>query len=243
MDTHARVHILTEASIRENYDGELFTEKTTLTTMSVAKNIRSLSSMSCSLALNLLNIDSLRQFFCDLEEECETITAQPLETSHIAPTSIWSLGQEGEWRPRRMTNDAYRTLFQLKEYHLLQDLYVFVDTELLQQVQDQTEPGKEIRKRKSDILCFALLSKPSNVEEDAIRFLGPITLSANSNVKALVEKCKCILDRKMSSEAKLSFQLSQLEFHEENIPEDVIVESGSILKVNMEKVERKGKQN
>ena len=48
MDTHARVHILTEASIRENYDGELFTEKTTLTTMSVAKNIRSLSSMFCS---------------------------------------------------------------------------------------------------------------------------------------------------------------------------------------------------
>ena len=185
----------------------------------------------------------MRQFFCDLEEECETITAQPLETSHIAPTSIWSLGQEGEWRPRRMTNDAYRTLFQLKEYHLLQDLYVFVDTELLQQVQDQTEPGKEIRKRKSDILCFALLSKPSNVEEDAIRFLGPITLSVNSNVKALVEKCKCILDRKMSSEAKLSFQLSQIEFHEENIPEDVIVESGSILKVNMEKVERKGEQN
>ena len=46
MDTHARVHILTEASIRENFDGgELFTEKTTLTTMSVAKNIRSLSSV------------------------------------------------------------------------------------------------------------------------------------------------------------------------------------------------------
>ena len=107
-----------------------------------------------------------------------------------------------------MTNDAYRTLFQLKEYHLLQDLYVFVDTELLQQVQDQTEPGKEIRKRKSDILCFALLSKSSNVEEDAIRFLGPITLSANSNVKALVEKCKCILDRKMSSEPTFKFRLS-----------------------------------
>ena len=142
-----------------------------------------------------------------------------------------------------MTNDAYRTLFQLKEYHLLQDLYVFVDTELLQQVQDQTEPGVEIRKRKSDILCFALLSKPSNVEEGAsTRFLGPITLSVNSNVKALVEKCKNILDRKMMAEAKMSFQLSQLEFQEENIPEDVIVESGSVLKVKVEKIERKGER-
>ena len=53
MDTHARVHILTEASIRENYDGELFTEKTTLTTMSVAKNIRSLSYMFISLSPQL----------------------------------------------------------------------------------------------------------------------------------------------------------------------------------------------
>ena len=42
MDTHARVHILTENSIRDNFVGELFSEKTTLTTMSVAKNIRSL---------------------------------------------------------------------------------------------------------------------------------------------------------------------------------------------------------
>ena len=41
MDTHARVHILTENSIRDNFDGELFCEKTTLATMSVAKNIRS----------------------------------------------------------------------------------------------------------------------------------------------------------------------------------------------------------
>ena len=142
-----------------------------------------------------------------------------------------------------MTNDAYRTLFQLKEYHLLQDLYVFVDTELLQQVQDQTEPGKEIRKRKSDILCFALLSKPPNDGEEASnRFLGPITLSLNSNVRALVEKCKTIMDRKMKTEAKMSFQLSQLEFHEENIPENVIVESGSVLEVKVEKIERKGEQ-
>ena len=54
MDTHARVHILTEASIRENYDGELFTEKTTLTTMSVAKNIRSRSSLLSFLILQFI---------------------------------------------------------------------------------------------------------------------------------------------------------------------------------------------
>ena len=47
------------------------------------------------------------------------------ETAHIAPTSVWALvrGQGGtSWRPRRMASDAYRTLFQLKEYHLLQVL-------------------------------------------------------------------------------------------------------------------------
>ena len=237
MDTHARVHILTENSIRENFAGELFTEKTSLTTMSVAKNIRFSSILSSLIKFTI--VESLRQFFCDLEEECETITAQPLETSHIAPTSIWSLGQEADWRPRRMTNDAYRTLFQLKEYHLLQDLYVFVETELLQQVQDQPEPGKEIRKRKSDILCFALLSMPSN-GEDVIRFLGPIALSANTKLKVLVEKCKILLDRKISTEAKLCFQMDEFEFNEENVPEDKIVESGSVIKVIVAKVDRKG---
>ena len=49
------------------------------------------------------------------------------ETAHIAPTSVWALvrGQGGTtWRPRRMASDAYRTLFQLKEYHLLQVNYL-----------------------------------------------------------------------------------------------------------------------
>ena len=141
-----------------------------------------------------------------------------------------------------MTNDAYRTLFQLKEYHLLQDLYVFVETELLQQVQDQSEPGKEIRKRKSDILCFALVSKPSN-DEDVNGFVWPIALPVNSNAKALVEKCKFLMDRKMPDGAKMSFQLSGLEFNEDNIPENLIVESGSVLKVKVEKVDMKGEKN
>ena len=139
-----------------------------------------------------------------------------------------------------MTNDAYRTLFQLKEYHLLQDLYVFVETELLQQVQDQTEPGTETRKRKSDILCFAL-SKPSN-DEEVNDFVWPIALSVNSNAKDLVEKCKFLMGRKMPAEAKMSFQLSELEFNEDNIPADVIVESGSLLKVKVEKVDMKGEK-
>ena len=140
-----------------------------------------------------------------------------------------------------MTNDAYRTLFQLKEYHLLQDLYVFVETELLQQVQDQTEPGTETRKRKSDILCFALLAKPSN-DEDVNDFVLPIALSVNSNAKDLVEQCKFLMSRKMPAEAKISFQLSGLEFNEDNIPADVIVESGSLLKVKVEKVDMKGEK-
>ena len=51
------------------------------------------------------------------------------ETAHIAPTSVWALvrGQGGtSWRPRRMASDAYRTLFQLKEYHLLQVGYLSI---------------------------------------------------------------------------------------------------------------------
>ena len=54
MDTHARVHILTENSIRDNFAGELFCEKTTLTTMSVAKNIR--SSMLSKSPYNLFSL-------------------------------------------------------------------------------------------------------------------------------------------------------------------------------------------
>ena len=48
-------------------------------------------------------------------------------TSHIAPSSVWSLvrGRGGHWCPKRLTNDAYKTLFQLKEYHLLQVTFYY----------------------------------------------------------------------------------------------------------------------
>ena len=241
METHVRVHVLTENSIRENFTGELFTEKTTLTTMSVAKNIR--FGLKILLTFRLKNVGSLRQFFCDLEEECETIRAQPLETSHIAPTSTWSLGQAGAWRPRRLTNDAYRTLFQLKEYHLLQDLYVFVETELLRQVHDQNDPGTEIKRRKSDILCFVVLKSNSAKEEEQIaKFLGPVTVPVNSNAKAVVEKSKNLVDEKILKDTKVSYEFSGLDccFDENNIPGDMIVESGFVLIVRVEKVERRG---
>ena len=48
-------------------------------------------------------------------------------TFHIAPSSVWSLvrGRGGHWCPKRLTNDAYKTLFQLKEYHLLQVTFYY----------------------------------------------------------------------------------------------------------------------
>ena len=184
-----------------------------------------------------------------MEEECEVITAQTLETSHVAPTAVWNMmGTSGSypgnngidlWCPKRMTNDAYRTLFQLKEYHLLQDLFVYVETELLQQVKDSG--GKHKKKRKSDLLCFVKLLK--NDQIDNIEFLGTVTLSSSSKAKALIDEGKLLVHKKNTKETKLSYQLSSngefFSYH--NIPETDIA-SGTILTIKMENVKKDRKK-
>lgn len=182
-----------------------------------------------------------------MEEECEVITAQTLETSHVAPTSVWNMGTLGTcqgtngtdlWCPKRMTNDAYKTLFQLKEYHLLQDLFVYVETELLQQVKDSG--GKHRKKRKSDLLCFVKLLKNGDLAE----FVGTVTLSSSSKAKALIDEGKLLVHKQSSRDTKLSFNLSPNEdfFSYNNIP-DTDISSGAILTIKMEPKENAKKGN
>ena len=180
---------------------------------------------------------SLRQFFSDLEEECEVIETETSETNHIAPTSVWSLGplgaglEHGNLCPRRLTNDAYRTLFQLKEYHLLEDLYLFVETEVLNQGQEAASVGfARKRKRKSDILCFAKMIQ----RNEGVKYLGGIILPANSHLKCLVEEATTMANTFFNKEMKLSFETasSKKHFHDHNAPDEILT-SGTILRVKV----------
>ena len=192
----------------------------------------------------------MRQFFTDLEEECETIETETTETNHIAPTSVWSLGQlgpsldHGQLCPKRLTNDAYRTLFQLKEYHLLEDIYLYVETELLQHAEVNNsmllrnisssttqEAGAKQRKRKSDILCFIKLYISRS---EGYKLLGGVSLPANSELKSLVEEGRNLANKHFNKEMKLMFETRDCKkhFYEHNIPE-ISLSSGTILKIKL----------
>ena len=67
-----------------------------------------------------------------IEEECETLSAQAQEASLSAPTSIWVFESLSKCLPKRMFPDSQSTLFQLADYQLLQSLHVYVETQALQ---------------------------------------------------------------------------------------------------------------
>ena len=67
-----------------------------------------------------------------IEEECETLSAQQQEASLSAPTSIWVFESIIKCLPKRLSPASQSTLFQLAEYQLLQPLHVYVETQAMQ---------------------------------------------------------------------------------------------------------------
>ena len=167
-----------------------------------------------------------------IEEECETLSAQIQEASLTSLNSVWLFQSITKCFPKQLSTDSHKTLFQLKEYHLLHPLYVYVETEaLLAKDNGRIKDNAASKKRPSDILNFVKLVKGNEYE-----FVGSVTLLANSSTRDLVEKAKMLVKETASvSKPNLIFEIlpAGTTFDSKTIPGGG-VENGNIVIIKKE---------
>ena len=91
---------------------------------------------------------SLKQAVSQIEEECETLSAQTQEASLLTATSTWVFESLSTCLPTRLVPDPQATIFQLVEYQLLCPLHVYVETEPVQASTCKDQEGTTANKRK-----------------------------------------------------------------------------------------------
>ena len=92
---------------------------------------------------------SLKQAVSQIEEECETLSAQTQEASLLTATSTWVFESLSTCLPTRLVPDPQATLFQLVEYRLLCPLHVYVETEPVQVKTGKDQEGTTSNKRQT----------------------------------------------------------------------------------------------